>query len=555
MCIRKIIRKIREHIRKKENRRFLKMLNEQKENAKRIAVVGNVSSGKSFLIRDMANVLRRRGAVGNLVIFDIVDHSEDKKSLQTRIYLCRRFPTTSNHFYEASLNDKSIQILDMPGEAFGDDTHNLFLNILNRLITIGNNFEVVEYVKEDQSIFILKSRNHRVANDVKIREELKDILELKYMPRKDENKDQNKDEEEISKKIEKEIDNILNLKNGEQEKRDDLSKYLSKNYYHSVEVIELCCRYDNYQKRCEMSLTGREVVLNFLKYNTDSVMDAIYDVLADQDDRNRYSQEITQKKLFFWFYTFLSTDIIFCNRIAFPENTGANENAVALNQLYGIKQNKDSLEKRLFGNNLANKCNYYLVYRTVDMMINHDYFKGIYNVYRNNDNSEDRLYSRVASELFRFINSDEQNINQFAHMFVNEGYLINLCAQQPPVPPNLITMHRALKTNTKDFARNVTEQRNIVEDGIPCYYYVFFSSSAMDIFGEIHQNNTNEDNPGFDEINNINIDGDDNYNLCFGTRQLVLSLLYRSLGQNNFFNEPSDQIKDLLKMITGIKQE
>lgn len=545
---------------------------EKDENTIRIAIVGNVSAGKSFLIRDLGYSLTRLG-VGEFD-FEIKDHS--KSGDKTDVYLCR---SKSAHFYEASFKDsKKIQILDMPGEAFDADTKKMFDAILKGLTKV--EFDEEEFTKGKESVYILKYK----AQKQKDNEHQGGHSQQNPADHQDsdvETKDSNAGKHSLN-----------NL--------DD-------KIYHSVDDIEQYCVDAGYTNRRERRVTGREVVLNFLKYNTDSVIESIKDAVRDNriPIKPRYKQfldqTLNQKKLFFWFYTFLSTDIIFCHRLAEIYNSESSNSKkqeapiskteqpqgvspirnVLLTDLYNIKSVKNS-----FGV----KSNYYLVYRAVDMMMNENILQGNKNGLENNnyireirnkDDSKSNLvisdivYSIVANNLFRFIFGGEvpgilKNTDRYKFNNEEIGILIerqNLDTKESTEKENteskahaeeensnaIKAMRSCLYSQVGEFARKVTKQSINANDKSP--WYVFFTSSAIDTNYYIHENDDKTES-GFNIVNYVGINGQTS--LCFGTQQLALSLLYRSLKDSThmkYGENKSDEIKYLERMITGTEQK
>ena len=494
-----------------DNKIFKAKLKELKKNTIRIAIAGNVSSGKSFLMVDMVEMLRRLNIVkrGDLSGYKPKDHGKGPSG-KTEIYLVRK---DNNDFYEAELDGgKMIQILDMPGEAFNDSTKNLFYELLNALI--GSDYIFVKEIyskNENDCKKLLKYKEHLSRNDV------------------------------------------------------EAPQNLAKDYYHTVDEMEKFYVRKGYVHKKSISVTGRYIILDFLEYDTDSVMDAIaeaWEKLGLSDERLQ-EFKAKQKDMFFWFYTLLSTDIIFCYMLASQNSShkGAASNiGVPFVNLYDIQNAQSYIEV---------ERNYYLVYRGVDSMIDGQKLNEIKEIENRNDyvakcrhsdmakadnRLHDIIYSRVAIEMFSFIvggaNLGNGVIKDKGYLFNNNGTFIE---------PDMNTMRGYLQVQIVvdgGFCQHVTDE-NIGTVTNPFPSFVFFTTSAIDKDFSLHKNK--QQNPSeFENCGNTIInEGNVANRLCFGTRQLMLSLLYRN--GNGILNEDYSEslplvLRNLKKMMTGIKE-
>lgn len=493
-----------------ENRLFKARLKNLKKNTIRIAIAGNVSSGKSFLMVDMVEMLSRLNIVktGTLGGYKPKDHGKGPSG-KTEIYLVRK---DNNDFYEAELDGgKMIQILDMPGEAFNDSTKNLFYELLNALIKSDYIFVKEIYSKnENDCKNLLKYKEHLSHNDV------------------------------------------------------EAPQNLEKEYYHTVDEMKKFYVGKGYVHKKSVSVTGRYIILHFMEYDTDSVMYAIEEAWKDGLGLPLEKLEefkAKKKDMFFWFYTLLSTDIIFCYMLASQNSLqkGAASNiGVPFVNLYDIKKAQSYIDV---------ERNYYLVYRGVDSMIDGQKLNEIKDVENKNDyvakckdsdmakadnRLHDSIYSRVATEMFSFIIG---GANLGTGVIKDKGYLFN--NNGTFIEPDMNTMRRCLQIQIVadgGFCKKVTEE-NIGTVTNPFPSFLFFTTSAIDNDYSLHKNK--QQNPSeFENCGNTIInEGNVANRLCFGTRQLMLSLLYRNgYGMDDYIDDLPMVLRNLKKMMTGTKE-
>ncbi|MBR3799338.1 MAG: hypothetical protein IKJ59_06840 [Clostridia bacterium] len=490
-----------------------RMRQESERNVIRIAIVGSVSSGKSFLMEDMVQVLLgfNIGEGGCLAAFNRRDHSPAGEGSQTPVYLARK-----TDFYETNLiGNKKLQMLDMPGEAFDENTSSLYGRLIESLLSRGKIFEELKYLNQD-------------TND--------EVFILKYYK-----------------------------SNDSESKIDADDEYYKNHYYNAAQRIGFYegngyKLVNNWKKK----RSGRYVANHLLDYDVDSLMSAIMDA-KNELDLNNIDKVLEQSmmKLYFWFYARLSTDVVFCYRLAVNNNgekdqSGNKHLVVSLVDLF----------ERMNEDNLKNNCrNYYLAYKGVDALFKETELKkasddlhtitevrNIDEMARKTNVIHDLLYSKVAAYLFRYflprIPADKKDIVNIDNCWFNiDGILSS------KIDDARTMLRNQIAGGQRSFCSVITREGIFERNPIPSF--VFFTSTVINTNYEIWSNESKDNSIFFKKDNNGGDVNRPEYRLCFGTRQLLLSLLYRNdipidgCTVNPIVLKCQDFSRNLWKMMTG----
>lgn len=302
----------------------------------RLAVVGSISSGKSFLIRDLLNAISgmdctcfRSKTLERKYGFKyrspkIFSPNENGGNGGTPIYACRQSKHFGCRVAKTSSFRYVLSFVNIPGEIFEEPKLSHYHQLKNQLLTDRKLFTVYTYDISGAKRLIVKPNENLCTVDGTI-EPPKDPKD--YV-------DRFKSWAEI---------------NGELEPN---KKFMAKKVEH---------------------ISGNELMMNFFKYDTDSVMRSIISLIEAADvfhglsfNADDFENNKSDLSFVFFHYCTLATDIILCDRVYArrdqepeEENIGQMDYKTLTNNLYQFLEEED----------LAKTIKVYLAFRNVDFLL------------------------------------------------------------------------------------------------------------------------------------------------------------------------------------------
>ncbi len=300
----------------------------------RLAVVGSISSGKSYLIRDLLDVigcmdcphyysksLKHKDGF-KYRSFKVYSPNQKGGNGGTPIYACRQEDHYGRTVAKASSFRFDLCFLNIPGEIFEEPKLAHYHQLKSKLMT-------------DRKLFTVHTYN--IAGDKRL----------------------------IVKPNEKlcTVDNTIEPLKGKNAYIDRFKSWPEINWeleqYKDCKVTKV------------KNISGNELMLNFFKYDTDSVMRSIislieagvfHNLLFEADDFENNKSDLS---FVFFHYCTLATDIILCDRIYVPGDRGDDESVGQMD----YKKLTDNLSQFLEVEDLAKKIKVYLAFRNVDFML------------------------------------------------------------------------------------------------------------------------------------------------------------------------------------------
>lgn len=431
----------------------------------RVAIIGDVSSGKSYLIMDMVQALRNLSPFRRHIIpeYTPTHHGIGNGNNATMVYAVR-----DDDYYEYKYQDgdkkKIIQILDMPGEAFSNgEAKKLAYSIFEKMI--------------DGKIMFKKI--------VGCNSETNDTI------------------------------SILSFGDLENVEDKDVPQELGHDiYYLSSEIYAYYSRKGyNFDKKEIENVSGEDVIRNFFDYNRDSIMSAIYDSKMLETSNESFKQ--LNREVYFWFYAMLSTHLVLCNLIASPDGQegriGTSLDAMldmvgnAQKGLYLVYKGVDMVMDQT---NLGYKL------------------KGVkINLKKNGLDANDAglvhdwVYAEFVYGLLKYFNNNCDDSQTKPAILNLDGVKFNI-GTRFRAAENDNSFRDAL--NRQIYGRFRNFYKNQIKEAADVCPYVFFASSAIDIEYNIHKN-AEDDKTKFEELF-LDVNASEN-RLCFGARQLLMSIL------------------------------
>lgn len=284
----------------------------------RLAVIGSTSSGKTYLLRDIIESFSRlgyecKGELGTLYAspFEFCQKLEsDRQVVQTPVVKCR-----ATHEYRGEFSDKfnrsfRLGFLDIPGELFTPERMEKFYRIISGLSRLGKYFEYDTYARDGESSKVLRFIGPSGTEPYS--------------------------------------DGYQTI----------VQAYTEGGYVVKKPLLPLPRR-----------ISGKELVLNFFDYDTDSVIEAIADAIPflGKDSgvtRNEFVLTSLSKDLFYIIYALYATDVVLCDKLVMPSevsdstvSSGSDSPLIQLQRLYSTKDFKPGKKK------------YYMAFRGADALI------------------------------------------------------------------------------------------------------------------------------------------------------------------------------------------
>ena len=307
----------------------------------RLAVVGAPTSGKSFLLKDIIDAL---GCLGYATYEssrltredgfhynDFINYSPNQSggNGRTNTYACRH----NDHYEQRCVSEQKFDLdfLNIPGEIFTPERLKCY-NELKGELNKGNKFFVVcTYVNKagDRRLIVEPKNDFSTLND--------------------------------------EIRKSINLQS-----RLGLVESFS-----TWEGIFAELNVGTYELKGWRALSGRELLKNFFRYDTDSVMRSIADLIEKRQITSTQINDVTDfiegkhiQSFVFFHYCALATDIVVCDRVFAPKDDGNVE--ITFSQLSG------QLRQFLNTESHATNVHVYLALRNIDYLLNKPEVEGAY---------------------------------------------------------------------------------------------------------------------------------------------------------------------------------
>lgn len=324
----------------------------------RLAVVGTASSGKSFLLRDIIDALRCLGCVYFVPDPDAIDSYVSREGFQykafsdynpnqkdgngqTPLYACRG----KDHYWQLVKGPNfkfDLSFLNIPGEIFTDTLLQNYNELKRLLRTRRKLFTVHTYVNVTGAKRLIVKPNAKFCTiendgiDTDSKEPEKDAYKLSFEPWS-----------EINRKLKK----------------------------------------GNFEQDSKKNISGKKLMLNFFKYDTDSVMRSICELIKNKDkifpnlkmDHVSFEEEKNDIAFVFFHYCTLATDIVLCDRVYthLKEKTEQNKERKPDEQI-SFKDLIKNLSQFLDLEELASRINVYLAFRNVDFLLQDSKVEGAY---------------------------------------------------------------------------------------------------------------------------------------------------------------------------------
>ena len=328
----------------------------------RLAVVGSVGVGKTYLLQDIVGSLEKLGLEVVDIYRDQSLHRQTKDIVRvgngvekTPVYACRQENHYVSHYKSQFGKVVKVEFIDVPGEVMTEESINMFTAVMRSMMACKNKiFAYTEY------------KNHESGKMVRI--------------------------VEMAGKTERGWSNAIRLKEGSSIS-DTMESYVptSNRIAYYVRLGYKACRRSH-------SLTGEQLFDRFLEFDTDSALNAIGDawmLLEVDKSLSRPGRDLFRQSLknhfYFHYFTFKSTDIVVCDQCCLPLSAG--DNVTDANSFSSMM----SALATLTGYSDLSHKNWYLVFKGIDGVMAQKGFKEVYEL---SDADANLVYSHFTL-LFR----------------------------------------------------------------------------------------------------------------------------------------------------------
>ena len=310
----------------------------------RLAVVGSVGVGKTYLLQDIVGSLEKLG-------LEVVDEYRDRslhrqtKDIvrvgdsveKTPVYACRQENHYVSHFKSEFGKVVKVEFIDVPGEVMTEESINLFTAVMRALMACKNKiFAYTEYKNRESGKVV------RVV--------------------------------EFESKAERGWSNTIRPSANAQSLQD-----ASESYMPTPNRIAYYVRQGYRKGRRRHYLSGEQLFERFLEFDTDSALNAIGDAwtLLEVDkglsmpSRDLFRQSL-KKHFYFHYFTFKSTDVVVVDQCCLPLSAGENPtDANAFTRMMGAMESLTAYSD-------LGKKNWYLVFKGIDGVMAEQGFRQVY---------------------------------------------------------------------------------------------------------------------------------------------------------------------------------
>lgn len=394
----------------------------------RLAVVGNASSGKSYLLLDFIPALKKNCAIFRSYALEYKDGFQYSPILKytpnqkggngrTPLYACRQEDHYGSRIKGPDFKF-DLSFLNIPGEIFNEEMLQIYLKLKGRLMTKKKLFTVYTYVDSSYNKRLIVKPN---PNECMI-----------------------KDDGSVA---------------------DPNSNYMLS--FKPWSIIDRELNDENYKFDSKRNISGKKLMLNFFKYDTDSVMRSIYELIQNKKlsnlgiDHVAFEAEKYDVAFVFFHYCTLATDIVLCDRVYthIKENEEQkkeekNEQKKEGQKPISFEDLTNKLSQFLDVEELASKVNVYLAFRNVDFLLQNSKVEGAYvdlnRRLKEKDDSFERC-SNVIYSLFSYL------------MFDQIGYDMHDIGDSLEYILGLEEGERAILTGCKNTDNGVKEKQETTE--------------------------------------------------------------------------------------------
>ena len=280
----------------------------------RLAVIGQTSSGKTYLLTDLCQSLARmeyREENDLETCFRFVgDFQTDVTKPETGvdgtpIYICRQNNHYRTYYRSDSAEDFSLEFIDIPGEVITSDSIKVFIEIIKALHKCEEDYFKVEKWETEsgkKTSFIVKYAPN--SDD--------ETLESHYNVKKDNEEKKGDSLPDIDdEKKQKRTDHLLNEGTGLRDKE-----------YLTTEAVVNNLKLKRYKIEDTDFKTGQDILKKFYDFIPDTFLNAIADAWEVLDIDNKYKEDFVKNykdQFYFLYYCLSATDIVICDKVAVPQ--------------------------------------------------------------------------------------------------------------------------------------------------------------------------------------------------------------------------------------------
>jgi GTPase SAR1 family protein len=279
----------------------------------RLAVIGQTSSGKTYLLTDLCQSLARMGYREendlNTCFRFVGDFQNDVTDPETGvngtpIYICRQNNHYHTYYRSDSAEDFSLEFIDIPGEVITSDSIKVFIEIIKALHKCEEKYFKIEKWETESG--------------------KKSSFVVKYAP--------NSDDETLESHYNVETDNeeekgdvLPDIDDEKKQKRTDLllneGTGLRDKAYLTTETVVNDLKLKRYKIESVDYMTGQQILKDFYDYIPDTFVNAIADAWDVLDIANNYKENFVRNykdQFYFLYYCLSATDIVICDKVAVP---------------------------------------------------------------------------------------------------------------------------------------------------------------------------------------------------------------------------------------------
>lgn len=356
----------------------------------RLAVIGETSSGKSYLLTDFLTSLSNLGFTGSddmkhncrYAGYYITDVTKRNRAINQTIQSVARIDSHYRGIYSNEEDRFNLEFIDIPGEVITRDKIEVFSSIIEALWKRNKDIFKVETWTKDAKVYKVlyyPSNNQTVSN----------VSTHSYSGGLE-------DDENTSDNIRQNTPFHQTIMT-----TDEVRSSLTNAGYTQEEEISFA--------------SGPDVIKNFYSFHPDTVINGImeaWNILEPQRPRNfqneKYDKIQNYRELFknnfqldfyYLFFCINATDIVICNKMAIPASVGQEEASNGLTSFHDMMQALECLKAK---KDIFSEKNWYLALKGTDSYMNPIIFKQAFNATKNHNT----IYSYFISLLTHFIQLD-----------------------------------------------------------------------------------------------------------------------------------------------------
>lgn len=356
--------------------RYIRRLLGRRAPTVRLALVGATTSGKTYLLQDIAAALQFRMGYRVTSVPGFLDFSDLNRRTtgsngaieRSRLYACRTHYACLLAAPGSGTPDCRLEFLDVPGECFEAGALNVFKHVKNQLFELSGNVFVV--------------RTWRRGDHVQRTVHFSDIPD-----------------------------------NTDDQGADNAGGTAGVDRYRTTREVMADLKTQGYvADGNDKRIDGREFITHFFDYVTDCALNAISQAwpLIGQAVSEGVGTEISQsafenvhlRNFYYLYFTYAATDIVFCDKSAMPVSKALtpHPDETSTNAFYDMLTGTMAL----VGDNKATDKRWYLAFKGMDSLIPDGLYQAIYNRCAGD---ADLTYSLFVTMLARAINHHSLDID------------------------------------------------------------------------------------------------------------------------------------------------